>query len=414
MVTQRLESSAVVLQGFSVDFSFPVYFTWDLFGAGNRVFVDAVTRLEPERRHRILFVIDENLVAARSSLLAEIKTYVAACPASLELLSEPVLVPGGEVCKNDLVQVQRLLALINTLGLDRHSFLVVVGGGAVLDMACFAAAIAHRGVRAIRIPTTVLSQADSGVGVKNGINLFGKKNFIGTFLPPFAVINDSRFLETLEHRDKIAGVAEAIKVALLRDAEFFAFLEENAGALAQADMEVLVRQIRRSAELHLEHIRRSGDPFELGSARPLDFGHWSAHKLEFLTDHQLRHGEAVAIGIALDLTYSAKAGYLDEDCVERILTLLEQVGFVLWHEALLDRDEDGALIVLKGLQEFREHLGGCLHITLIEDIGNSFEVTEMDENLVTESIHILQRRLEQRRARAGRRRGSPSFDRTSV
>ena len=97
----------------------------------------------------------------------------------------------------------------------------MIGGGAVLDMVSFAAAIAHRGIRVVRFPTTVLAQADSGVGVKNSINLFGKKNFVGTFVPPFAVINDFDFLETLEPRDRIAGVVEAVKVALLKDAAFF-------------------------------------------------------------------------------------------------------------------------------------------------------------------------------------------------
>src|SRR5207249_11107222 len=102
-----------------------------------------------------------------------------------------------------------LLKQMNDVGLDRQSFLVVVGGGAVLDMASFAAAIAHRGVRVVRLPTTVLSQADSGIAVKNGVNLFGKKNFVGTFVPPFAVINDAAFLESLSPRDRISGVVEA-------------------------------------------------------------------------------------------------------------------------------------------------------------------------------------------------------------
>src|SRR5207342_647581 len=125
-----------------------------------------------------------------------------------------------------------LLAEMNRVGLDRHSFIAIIGGGAVLDMACFAAALAHRGIRAIRIPTTVLSQADSGVGVKNGVNLFGKKNFIGTFVPPFAVINDSRFLESLSRRDTVSGVVEAIKVALLRDPAFYRYLEVHAVDIA--------------------------------------------------------------------------------------------------------------------------------------------------------------------------------------
>ena len=379
-------------QSFSVDFRFPLYFTRGVFDAGNRVLVDAVTRLEPGQCHRLLFVLDGAVVEHTPSLLSDLESHVSGYPKVFELAGEPVIVPGGEGCKNDLTQAHRVLAHINDCGIDRHSFVVVVGGGAVLDMACFAAALAHRGVRVIRVPTTVLSQGDSGVGVKNGINLFGKKNFIGTFAPPFAVINDVEFVETLSLCDRRAGVAEAVKVALLRDAAFFTYLETRADRLADGGLDLIAPMIRRSAELHLAHICRSGDPFELGSARPLDFGHWSAHKLEATTHHRLRHGEAVAIGMALDLTYAAAAGYLESACVERILGLLDRVGLALWDDALLERDVDGGLTVLAGLDEFREHLGGSLHITLIRDIGSSFEVTEMDQELVVESLHALQRR----------------------
>ena len=201
-----------------------------------------------------------------------------------------------------------------------------------------------------------------------------------------------------------------MKVALLRDASFFTYLENNADALADGDLDVIAPMIRRSAELHTEHIRSSGDPFELGSARPLDFGHWSAHKLESVTYHRLRHGEAVAIGMALDLTYAAAAGYLESACVERILALLDRVGLALWDDALFERAAEGGLTVLTGLQEFREHLGGCLHVTLISDIGRSFEVTEMDDQLVVEAVHALQRRHTARGVPAARRSGTAPAD----
>src|SRR6185312_16684743 len=157
-------------------------------------------------------------------------------------------------------------------------------------------------------PTTVLAQNDAGIGVKNGINAFGAKNMLGTFAAPFAVINDGRFLATLGERDRIAGMAEAVKVALVRDAKFFAWLRAAAPRLAAFDRDAVAQSIRRCAELHLAHIATGGDPFELGNARPLDFGHWAAHKLEVMTDHALRHGEAVALGMALDARYSVEAG----------------------------------------------------------------------------------------------------------
>jgi 3-dehydroquinate synthase len=263
-------------------------------------------------------------------------------------------------------------------------------------MAGFAAATAHRGIRHIRIPTTTLSQADSGVGVKNGINAFGKKNFIGAFAPPFAVINDFQLLNSLSPRDKRAGYVEAVKVALIRDKDFFETLEHDATALRDFDPGALRRLIRRCAELHLEHIATSGDPFEFGAARPLDFGHWSAHKLEQLSEYQIRHGEAVAVGIALDVIYSRIMGFIDAASAERVLQLLEILGFELFASELLHVNSQNALLILDGLEEFREHLGGELTITLLKQIGKGFEIHDMNLPKVVEALYELKQRHEQR------------------
>jgi 3-dehydroquinate synthase len=280
--------------------------------------------------------------------------------------------------------------------IDRHSYLVAVGGGALLDVAGFAAATAHRGLRHVRIPTTTLSQADSGVGVKNGLNAFGKKNFVGTFSPPHAVINDFNLLSTLDARDKRGGYSEAIKVACIRDGEFFDALEQDAeklNAFAPAAMKSL---IRRCAELHLNHIATSGDPFEVGSARPLDFGHWSAHKLEQLSKFRIRHGEAVAMGIALDVLYSREVGLLDAKSAERIVSLLEKLGLAVFASEMQDRDNRGNWQILTGLDEFREHLGGELTVTLLKKIGTGVEVHEMDKNIVIRVVEELQKRSQRK------------------
>jgi 3-dehydroquinate synthase len=374
--------------GFSVPFEFPLHFTRGVFHHRNDLLARIVSRLEPARRHRVMVVIDERVASTNPNLQDEILGYAAAHERTIELTGPPLIVPGGEQVKNTFSHTLDVLESINDSGLDRQSFVSVIGGGAVLDMVSFAAAIAHRGIRVIRFPTTVLAQADSGVGVKNSINLFGKKNFIGTFVPPFAVINDLDFLETLEHRDRVAGIVEAVKVALLKDAALFEDLAANASRVA-CDEAILHRVIARSAELHLQHICGNGDPFELGSARPLDFGHWAAHKLESMTQHRLRHGEAVAIGIALDISYSVRKGYLDRASANRIIGVLETIGFQLWDDALDERERDGSHTLIAGLREFREHLGGELHITLLRGIGKSFEVTEMDETLILEAIDDL-------------------------
>ena len=375
--------------GFSVPFRFPVGFTRGVWRRRNPVFVETIRSLEPDRRHRVLVVVDDQVARARPSLLDEIEEYFTTFDTALELVAQPVLVQGGEAVKNDLTHCFTILQRINEAGLDRQSFVAVAGGGAVLDMVSFAAAIAHRGIRTVRLPTTVLSQADSGIAVKNSLNLFGKKNFIGAFVPPFAVINDLEFLESLEPRDKVAGMAEVIKVSLLRDPALFEYLESHAAAIARGDSAVLATVIQRSAELHLAHICGNGDPFELGSARPLDFGHWAAHKLEAMSRHRLRHGEAVAIGMALDLTYATLVGYLGRHTLDRVLRLFDALGLPSWDEALFEREPEGRFTVLQGLREFREHLGGELHVTLVRKVGESFEVTEMDETIICRAIESI-------------------------
>jgi 3-dehydroquinate synthase len=384
---------------FSVPFRFPVSFTRGIWAPENRAVLEALTRLEPTRRHRVFVVVDDQVAIGQPQLVASIAAYFTAHARSLELIAPPLLICGGEAVKNDMGHTLMLLSRINELGIDRQSFVAAIGGGAVLDVVSFAAAIAHRGVRVVRFPTTVLSQADSGIAVKNSVNLFGKKNFLGTFVPPFAVINDFDVLESLSLRDKIAGVSEAVKVALLKSPPLFRYLEFNADRIAAGEIDVLAHVIEESAVLHLQHICGNGDPFELGSARPLDFGHWSAHKLESLTNFRLRHGEAVAIGIAVDLCYSKIKGHLDSATLERVLGLLERIGFRLWDDALNERDATGHRRVTRGLREFREHLGGELHITLLGAIGNGFDVQHMDESVIDAAIDWLSRRSAAARVR---------------
>jgi len=377
----------------SVSFEHRVYFTRGVFGVSN-VLLHSVLA-EPPRVPKVLVVLDESLAAAQPHLAESIEGYFAARAGRLDLVGPPLIIEGGERAKTSYFHVSEIHSHIDRHHVDRHSYLVGVGGGALLDVAGLAAATAHRGVRHVRIPTTVLSQNDSGVGVKNGINAFGKKNFIGAFAPPYAVINDFDLLASLPDRDKRAGYAEAVKVALIRDREFFERLERDAGALARLEAEPMRLLIERCAELHIEHITGSGDPFELGSIRPLDFGHWSAHKLEQLSHFQIRHGEAVAIGMALDVIYSRNIGLLDGASADRVLALLRRLGFKLFAEELLHLDAEQQPVVLKGLEEFREHLGGPLTLTLLKGIGQAVEVHEIVAPKMVEALHELRQRDEQ-------------------
>jgi 3-dehydroquinate synthase len=382
----------VYWQRFAVPFEFPVVFTRGLFLPENGALIDALSRLEPDRRHRCLVFVDAGLAGDSPGLVAAIEAYAARHANRMTLVTPPQVMPSGEKVKNELGFVEQMMEQVFRHRMDRHSFVIAIGGGALLDAVGLVAATSHRGIRHIRVPTTVLSQNDSGVGVKNGVNLNGVKNFVGTFAPPFAVLNDLALLDALPRREKIAGMAEAVKVSLIRDGAFFLWLERNADALAAFEPDAMAYMIRRCAELHMHQIAHGGDPFETGSARPLDFGHWSAHKLESLTHYHLRHGEAVAIGIALDARYSVLAGLLPPGDEDRIAFLLENLGFRLWHAGLRTLTADRRPAILEGLREFREHLGGEFTVTLLTSLGVGIEVHEVDEGLAMEAVDWLEAR----------------------
>jgi 3-dehydroquinate synthetase len=382
----------MIRRAFQVSYELQVQFTQNVFEPTNLVLKTILDQGNDGWPHKVIVILDEALARTQADLSRRIEAYFETHSEELHLVCAPIVIEGGERTKNSYFHVSEIHSRLDRYHIDRHSYVIGVGGGALLDVVGLAAATAHRGVRHVRIPTTTLSQADSGVGVKNGINAFGKKNFIGTFAPPHAVINDFDLLASLSPRDKRAGYIEAVKVALIRDKQFFESIERDAARLSEFEPAAMQELIYRCAELHVNHIATAGDPFEFGSARPLDFGHWSAHKLEQLSEYKIRHGEAVAVGIALDTIYSQKIGLLDEPSAARVLHLLEALGFELYANELLHEGSEGSLLVLSGLEEFREHLGGELTITLLNAIGKGIEVHEMRLPMVVEAIHELQSR----------------------
>lgn len=384
---RRIKVIEPIRQDFQVRYRYAVHFTREVFAQGNPLLKEVASGDGTNFPKKLLVVVDQGLSPHHPRLLGQIEAYCRGHQERLTLAAPPLLVPGGEAAKNDSRHVDTLHRAIRDAGLCRHSFVVAVGGGAVIDLAGYAAATAHRGLRLLRVPTTVLAQADAAIGVKNGINSCGLKNFLGTFAPPWAVINDAAFLPTLSRRDWLGGVAEAVKVALIKDPAFFAFLEEHAAKLTARHLGIMEQVVYRCAALHLDHIAGGGDPFEAGSSRPLDFGHWAAHKLEQLSGYRLRHGEAVALGMALDATYSYLAGFLLRPDWLRIVTLLENLGFSLYAPEL----EDPAR-VLEGLEEFREHLGGRLTIMLLWAIGQGLEVHEIDPESLATCMDLLKKR----------------------
>jgi 3-dehydroquinate synthase len=367
-------------QSFAVPFVHRLRFTRDVLGPDRHVLA-AVLASSGDRKPRVQFWVDEHLLARRPDLHGGVSSFAQTFASSLEVLDAIQVVPGGEAIKNDTRLLEQILRVFEAADLDRHSYVVVIGGGAVLDAVGFAAAIAHRGLRLVRLPTTTLAQADSGVGVKNGVNLFGKKNWIGSFAVPWAVVNDAGLLASLPDRDFACGFAEAVKVALLKDADFFERICSESRHVALRDPESALPIIRRSACLHLEHITRGGDPFEMLEARPLDFGHWSAHKMETLSGYALRHGEAVAIGVAIDTVYSSLALGFPRRDVDRVLLCLGELGLPLGHPVLCEPDN-----LFAGLEEFRQHLGGRLTLTMLQGVGRPVEVHQVDDRLMRVAI----------------------------
>jgi len=365
----------------SVPFVHRLRFTQDVFGAERHVLSDV---LEPSEGQpaRVQFWVDENVAAAHPDLETKIVQFSDALGDQVIPVGSVQTVPGGEDIKNDVQGLAEMLKVFNKADLDRRSYAVVIGGGAVLDAVGFAASIAHRGLRMVRLPTTTLSQADSGIGVKNGVNLFRKKNWLGCYSVPWAVINDARLLSTLSERDFLCGFSEAAKVSLLKDASMFDRLCQSAQSIRRRDMTAALPMIQQCSQLHMDHIANGGDPFEMLEARPLDFGHWSAHKLEAMSDFRLRHGEAVGIGVAIDTVYSSLALGLPRTDAERVLHCMADLGLPLDDPYLHDTHT-----LFRGLEEFRQHLGGRLTLTMLRGIGDPVDVHEVHRDLMLQAIN---------------------------
>ena len=371
---------------FEVKFRHRLRFTHDVF-ADSCTSLASVLESSEGRPARVQFWLDQEVVNANPNLKQRIHSFCLRHADQFESIGNIQTVPGGETVKNDVHLVERMLKVFHHADLDRRSYVVVIGGGAVLDAVGFAAAIAHRGIRLVRLPTTTLAQCDSGVGVKNSINLFQKKNWVGTFAVPWAVINDQSLLSTLGNRDYKCGFSEAVKVALLKDADLFQLICDHGPEILQRT-DTAWSVLEQSAKWHLKHITAGGDPFEMLEARPLDYGHWSAHKLETMTNFDLRHGEAVAMGVAIDTVYSSLAHGLSESDADQVLDCLAGLGLLIDHPALQRRDE-----LFDGLEEFRQHLGGRLTVTMLDGIGQPINVHSIDHDFMCQAIQRVRERV---------------------
>jgi 3-dehydroquinate synthase len=366
----------------SVPFSFNVIFARNVFSSRDFLKNFFISPGSIEKK-KVIFFIEDTVAESFPDILEKIESFDSKTK-GIELVHPVFVLPGGEQNKN-IKEAVKICSILSKNKICRQSIVAVVGGGAFLDTVCFAASISHRGVCQVRFPTTVVSQCDSGLGVKNAVNLFGKKNFAGVFFPPSAVINDFAFLKTLAPRDINSGLAEAIKIAVIKDSSFFSYLEKNTENIRGDNSPILEKIIVRCAKLHADHISDSGDPFEFGNAKPLDFGHWLAHKLESMSKGKMRHGEAVAVGIATDSFYAMKKGLLSKGEFERIINILKSYSLPIW-TPFLGKKSKGRLSILDGIAEFREHLGGKLSITLPSGIGSKIEINKIDCKIIEDAF----------------------------
>lgn len=367
---------------FSVSWTHRLRFTRDVLATSNPVLATLLPK-NPEPT-RVLTVLDDGLVAARPGLLNQVEGWLEHHSEHLTPAGPPLILPGGEDAKNGWSAYESTARAIAEGHICRRSIVLIFGGGALLDAVGFAAATSHRGVGVIRLPSTTLSQGDSGIGVKNAINAFGMKNFLGTFSPPRAVVNDTSLLDSLDDSHWRGGLSEAVKVAALKDPDLLKLIERDAALLLGRDLDAMERVLIASAHLHMDHIVHGGDPFEVQHARPLDLGHWSAHRMESLSNWTIPHGDAVALGLAIDLIYAVKIGRLKNTVCDRIIQCLHALGFLRYTPVLKDPDA-----LLEGIEEFREHLGGQLAIPLITDIGVPDEVHEIDLKTMRASIESV-------------------------
>ena len=366
----------IITKTFSVEWTHQLRCTLHAFEKDGDV-SQIIQELDPPK---LLIVIDGGIREANPTYIASVEHWISECKI---VQADILFVQGGEKAKTDQRVVEKVLDVINTFGMCRKSVVLAIGGGAMLDAVGFATSIAHRGLQLVKMPSTTLSACDSGVGVKNGINKYNKKNFVGVFDPPCAVINDYDLLLSLDERHWFSGMSEVIKVALVKSPKLFEQTKSSVTAVRNRDLETMAELMTASATLHLSHITDGGDPFELLEARPLDFGHWAAHKLEQMTNHTLTHGEAVSIGLAIDLQCSVQLGFLQEQVAQEAINLLQQFDLPVSHPMMYE-DE-----LLEGIEEFREHLGGRLTILLLENIGKPVEVHELPESIVQSAIQSL-------------------------
>ena len=334
--------------------SYPIYIGAGLLRRGDL--------LQPHLAGRQVMVVSNETVAP---------LYLESALAAFAQQAPDVLVlPDGEQYKT-LDTTNRIFDGLLRARHNRTTTLIALGGGVVGDIVGFAAACYQRGVAFIQIPTTLLAQVDSSVGGKTGVNHPLGKNMIGAFHQPRCVLADTATLDTLDARQLRAGIAEVIKYGLIRDAGFFAWLEENAGQLTRREPEALAYAVERSCRNKAEVV--AADEREAGSRALLNLGHTFGHAIETGVGYGVwLHGEAVAVGMLLAADLSRRLGWLDAGEVSRLRTLLERVGL-----PTRTPSELGVSQFLELMAVDKKVLDGRLRLVLLQGIGRAVVTVEV-------------------------------------
>jgi len=271
-----------------------------------------------------------------------------------------ITIDTGEKIKN-LDTVRDIYEKLVTVGADRSTFIVGIGGGIVCDIAGFVASTYLRGVRFGFVSSTLLSQVDASVGGKNGVNFKGYKNMVGVFNQPEFVICDLNLLNTLPKKEILNGMAEIVKHGAIEDANLFAYLEGHSQKALILDIEVIEKLVYDSIVIKSDIVNQ--DELEKGARRKLNFGHTFGHAFEKTTG--VPHGEAVSVGMVMATALSVKRGRLSADDAGRIKTLLQKIGLSV------DIHAEGKRVI-DALKKDKKRKGDHIYFVLLNEIGNAF------------------------------------------
>jgi 3-dehydroquinate synthase len=329
------------------------------------------------RRRQAVIVTDEQVA----------RYHLPALRRSLDehgIANQTIVLPPGEGTK-DLAHFGQLIDGVLAIGIERGTMLVALGGGVVGDIAGFAAATLLRGIDFVQIPTTLLAQVDSSVGGKTAINTAAGKNLVGAFYQPLLVLADTACLATLPRREVRAGYGEVVKYGLIRDAQFFEWLEAEGRAVCDLEPAALTRAVMVSCRMKAEIV--AADERETGEDRALlNFGHTFGHALEAETGfgERLLHGEAVALGMVVESRIAAARGLLDPCALDRIERLLRRAGLPTTAHDLAAPVRAAA--VLDATEKVRLIRAGSLRYVLPVRLGETEIADDVSEREVRDAL----------------------------